>query len=79
MLGLDRAWATGGYGGYLYMCSHADAVSKRETLNSLKQKRLSHRSPALEFVHLLREKKCYSLYATAEQVDHFLLSQLDFT
>ena len=35
-----------------------------------KQKRLSRYSPALKFVHLLREKKCYSLYAATEQVDH---------
>ena len=53
------------------MRSHTDAVSKRETLNGSKQKRLSHYSPALKFVHLLREKKCYSLYAAAEKVDHF--------
>jgi len=35
------------------------------------QKRLSHYSLALKFLHLLREEKCYSLYAAAEQVDHF--------
>ena len=60
-----------GYGGYMYMHSHTDAVFKRESLNSQKQKRLSPKNPAFEFVHLLREKKCYSLYAAAEQVDYF--------
>ena len=60
-----------GCGGYMYMHSHTDAVSDRESLNSQNQKRLSHDSPALKFVHLLREKKCYSLYAAAGQVDHF--------
>ena len=55
----------------MYMHSHTDAVSDRESLNSQNQKRLSHDSPALKFVHLLREKKCYSLYAAAGQVDHF--------
>jgi len=35
-----------GYGGYVYMRFHTDAVSKRESLNSQKQKRLSHYSPA---------------------------------
>jgi hypothetical protein len=59
-----------GCGGYMYMRFHTDAVSGWESLSSPKQKRLSHISPALEFVHLLREKKCYSLYAAAEQVDH---------
>ena len=58
-------------GGYMYICSHTDAVSDRESLNSQNQKRLSRYSPALKFVHLLREKKCYSLYAAAEQVDYF--------
>ena len=56
------------------MCSHTDAVSTRETLNSQKQKRLSHDSPALKFVHLLREKKCYSLYGAASELDHFSLA-----
>ena len=54
----------------MYMHSHTDDVSKRESLISIKQKRLSHDSPALKFVHLLREKKCYSLYGATEQVDH---------
>ncbi|MDA9892226.1 hypothetical protein N9D47_06385, partial [Planktomarina temperata] len=27
-------------------------------------------SPAFEFVHLLREKKCYSQYGVTEKVDH---------
>ena len=57
--------------GDIMMCSHTDAVSEWESLNSHKQKRPSHYSPAFEFVHLLREKKCYSLYAAAEKVDHF--------
>ena len=55
----------------LWMWAHTDAVSDRESLNSQNQKGLSHDSPALKFVHLLREKKCYSLYAAAGQVDHF--------
>ena len=38
---------------------------------STKQKKLSKNCPAFEFVHLLQEKKCYSLYAATEQVDHF--------
>ena len=53
----------------MYMHSHKDAVFKRESLNSQKQKRLSHDCPALEFVHLLREKKCYSLYGAASELD----------
>ena len=62
-----------GCGGYVWMHPHTDAVSERESLISHKQK-LSRYSPALEFVHLLREKKCYSLYAAAEQVDHLRLN-----
>jgi len=38
---------------------------------SNKQKRPSNYSPALEFVHLLREKKCYSLYGATSGLDHF--------
>ena len=53
------------------MHSHTDAVSTRESLNSQKQKRLSPKSPALEFVHLLQEKKCYSLYAATSELDRF--------
>jgi hypothetical protein len=56
--------------GDIMMHSHTDAVSKMESLNSQKQKRLSHRSPTLEFVHLLQQKNYYSLNAAAEQVDH---------
>jgi hypothetical protein len=41
---------------------------------STKQKRLSHYSPAFEFVHLFREKKCYSLYGATSELDHFSLT-----
>ena len=61
--------------GDIMIRSRSDAVSTRESLNSYKQKGLSHYSPALKFLHLLREEKRYSLYAAAEQVDHFHLSQ----
>ena len=55
---------------YIHALSHGCCFYEGE-LKQLKTKRLSHYSPALEFVHLLREKKCYSLYAAAEKVDHF--------
>ena len=58
----------------LYSCPTTDRNVEVETLNSPNQKRLSHKSPALEFVHLFREKKCYSLYGATSELDHFSLT-----
>ena len=60
----------------LYSCPTTDRNVEVETLNSPKQKRLSHYSPALKFVHSLQEKKCYSLYAATGQVDHMVYRSL---
>ena len=48
-------------------------------MSQLETKEAEQVLPSLEVCTFTKGKKCYSLYATAEQVDHFLLSQLDFT
>ena len=58
----------------LYSCPTTDRNVEVETLNSQKQMRLSHDSPALEFVHLLQEKKYYSLYGATSDLDHLRLN-----
>ena len=61
--------------GVRWVCIHAllyRCCLWEESLNS--QKKAEPLQPSLKVFTVSQEKNCYSLYAAAEQVDHFHLS-----
>jgi hypothetical protein len=49
-----------GYGGYIYICSHTDAVSERESLKASTQQR----GPIKSGASLVRQRQAYALVST---------------
>jgi hypothetical protein len=58
----------------MYTCAPIQMLSLGGELKQLQTKEAEPLQPSLKVFTVSQEKNCYSLYAAAEQVDHFHLS-----